>query len=219
MKISEYISKDINSLALSNTIGDAKKLFHLTTFSHLPIVEGQHLVGSILESDVNTIEDDAKTIADFKYLLNDFFTRTSDNWMEVLKLFASSETNILPVLSDDNHYIGYYELSDILHFFNDTPLLNNEGHFLVIEKGMNDYSFSEIVQIVESTDAKLVGIFVSGYKNDLIRLTLKVTTEDINEIIQSLRRYGYSLLTKHKEDLFLEELKDRSDYLQKYLNI
>ena len=121
--------------------------------------------------------------------------------MEVLKLFASSETNILPVLSDDNHYIGYYELSDILHFFNDTPLLNNEGHFLVIEKGMNDYSFSEIVQIVESTDAKLVGIFVSGYKNDLIRLTLKVTTEDINEIIQSLRRYGYSLLTKHKDCL------------------
>ena len=219
MNILEYISKDINALALNNTIGDAKELFSNTNYSHLPIVEGQHLLGSILNSDVNSIDLNDKTIADYKYLLNDFFTRTSDNWMELLKSFAANESNILPVLSDGNQYVGFYELADVLHYFNDTPLLNNEGVFLVIEKGIHDYSFSEIVQIVESTDAKLVGVFVSGYKNGLVRITLKITTEDINEIIQSFRRYGYNLLTKHKEDLFLEELKDRSDYLQKYLNI
>lgn len=219
MNILEYISKDINALALSNTITDAKKLFDATSFSHLPIVEGQHLVGSILESDVNSIDENSKIIEDYKYLLNDFFTRTSDNWIEILKLFAANEANILPVLNDENHYVGFYELADVLHYFNDTPLLNNEGFFLVIEKGIHDYSFSEIVQIVESTDAKLVGVFVSGYKGDLARITLKITTEDINEIIQTFRRYDYNVLTKHKEDLFLEELKDRSDYLQKYLNI
>lgn len=219
MNILEYISKDINALALSNTIGDAKKLFKNTSYSHLPIVEEQHLVGSILDSDVISIDDNDKTIGEYKYLLNDFFTRTSDNWMEILKTFAANETNILPVLSVDNHYVGFYELVDVLHYFNDTPLLNNDGFFLVIEKGIHDYSFSQIAQIVESTDAKLVGVFVSGYKNDLVRITLKITTEDINEVIQSFRRYGYNLLTKHKEDLFLEELKDRSDYLQKYLNI
>lgn len=219
MKISEYISKDVHALTLNSSIGETKKLFNDLTYSHLPVVEGELLIGSIEESDIRTIENDDATIADYKYLLNDFFIRTSDNWMEILKLFAASETNILPVLTDDNHYIGYYELTDVLHFFNDTPLLNNEGFFLVIEKGQKDYSFSEIVQIVESSDAKLVGVFVSGYKNDLVRITLKITSENINEIIQSFRRYGYNLLTKHKEDLFLEELKDRSNYLQKYLNI
>lgn len=219
MNILEYISKDINALALSNTIGDAKKLFKNTNYSHLPIVEGQHLVGSILDSDVISIDDNDKTIGEYKYLLNDFFTRTSDNWIEILKQFAANETNILPVLNDENYYVGFYELADVLHFFNDTPLLNDEGFFLVVEKGIHDYSFSQIAQIVESTDAKLIGVFVSGYKNDLVRITLKITTEDINEVIQSFRRYGYNLLTKHKEDLFLEELKDRSDYLQKYLNI
>lgn len=219
MNILEYISKDINALALKNTIGDAKKLFKNTSYSHLPIVEEQHLLGSILESDVNSIDQEFKIISDYKYLFDDYFARTSDNWMEILKAFAANETNILPVLNDENHYVGFYELADVLHYFNDTPLLNNEGFFLVIEKGIKDYSFSEIAQIVESTDAKLVGVFVSGYKDDLVRITLKITTEDINEIIQTFRRYDYNLLTKHKEDLFLEELKDRSDYLQKYLNI
>ncbi|PHR71152.1 MAG: acetoin utilization protein acuB [Lutibacter sp.] len=219
MKISEYISKDVKALTLNSTIGEAKKLFNDLTFSHIPIVKKEHLIGSILESDVRTIDNNDAKIEEYKYLFDDFHIGIKDNWMEILKKFSASETNILPVLTKDNKYIGYYELTDVLHFFNDTPLLNNDGFFLVIEKSVKDYSFSEISQIVESNDAKLIGIFISGYKNELVRITLKISSEEINEIIQSFRRYGYNLLTEHKEDLLLEELKSRSDYLQKYLNM
>lgn len=219
MKISEYISKDIKALTLNSSIGDAKKLFNDLTFSHIPIVEGKRLIGSILESDVRTIEDETKKLNEFKHLFDDFHIGIKDNWIEILKKFSASETNILPVLSENNTYVGYYELTDVLHYFNDTPLLNSEGFFLVIEKGIHDYSFSEISQIVESNDAKLIGVFISGYKNDLVRITLKISSEEINEIIQTFRRYNYHLLTKHKEDVLLEELKNRSEYLQKYLNM
>lgn len=219
MKISEYISKDVKALTLDNTIGEAKKLFNDLTFSHVPIVKKQDLLGSLLESDVRTIDNNDAKLEEYKYLFDDFHIEVEDNWMEIIKKFSASETNILPVLAKDNKYIGYYELTDVLHFFNDTPLLNNDGFFLVIEKSVKDYSFSEISQIVESNDAKLIGIFISGYKNDLVRITLKISSEEINEIIQSFRRYGYNLLTEHKEDLLLEELKNRSDYLQKYLNM
>ena len=219
MKISEYISKDISALTLKSSISEAKSLFVNLPYSHIPIVENNFLVGSISEGDVQTIDNDENLLEEYKYLFDDFFIRNSDNWIDILKMFAASETNILPVLSDKSKYIGYYELSDVLHYFNDTPLLNHEGVFLVIEKGLKDYSFAEISQIVESNEAKLIGIFISGYKNDLVRITLKISTEKINDIIQTFRRYGYNLLTKHKEDLLLEELKNRSDYLQKYLNI
>jgi len=40
-----------------------------------------------------------------------------------------------------------------------------------------------------------------------------------NKIIQTFRRYNYTVLSKHVEDAYLEDLKDRSNYLQKYLNI
>ncbi len=219
MKISEYISKDVKALTLKSTIGEAKKLFNELTFSHIPIIKKKQLVGSILESDVRTVEDNDLMLKEFKYLFDDFHVGIDNNWMEILKKFSASETNILPVLSKDNLYLGYYELTDVLHFFNDTPLLNKEGFFLVIEKSAKDYSFSEVSQIVESNDAKLIGIFISGYKNDLVRITLKISSEEINEIIQSFRRYDYHLLTEHKEDLLLEELKSRSEYLQKYLNM
>lgn len=219
MKISEYISNDVKALNLNSTIAQAKEMFNNLTFSHLPIIEENRLIGSILESDVRTIDKNSKKIEDYKYLLNHFYIEENDNWMAVLKTFSANETNVLPILSKNKEYIGYYELTDVLHYFNDSPLLNSDGVFIIIEKNVRDYSFSEISQIVESNDAKLIGIFIAGYKNDLVRITLKITTKEINEIIQSFRRYGYNLLTKHKEDLLLEELKNRSRYLQKYLNM
>lgn len=219
MKISEYISKDVDALTLSTTIASIKEQFNGLTYTHIPIVENDELIGLISESDIRTIDEEDETLSSFKYLFSNFFVITEHNWMEILRIFAANETNILPVLTHQGEYLGYYELSDILHFFNDTPLISEEGFFLVIEKGIKDYSLSEVVQIVESTDAKISGVFISGYKNDLVQITLKVTSNNINEVIQSFRRYGYNLLTKHKEDLLLEELKNRSDYLQKYLNL
>lgn len=219
MKISEYITKDISALDPSSSVKEAADMFDMVSYSHLPIVENHLLIGLISESDLRTLDDSDSILKEYNYLFDHFSINNTNNWIDILKMFAANETNILPVLTDNNSYLGYYELSDVLHYFNDTPLLSHDGFFIVIEKGEKDYSFSEIAQIVESNAAKLIGVFISGYRNDLVRITLKISAEEINDIIQSFRRYGYNLLTKHKEDALLEELKDRSDYLQKYLNM
>jgi hypothetical protein len=41
----------------------------------------------------------------------------------------------------------------------------------------------------------------------------------MNAIVQTFRRYNYLVVSNHEEDRFLEDLKDRSNYLDKYLNI
>ncbi|NNK82694.1 MAG: acetoin utilization protein acuB, partial [Flavobacteriaceae bacterium] len=33
------------------------------------------------------------------------------------------------------------------------------------------------------------------------------------------RRYSYNIVSGHEDDSFLEDLKERSDYLNKYLNM
>lgn len=219
MKISEYISNDIAALIETQSIKEIQQLFSELAYSHLPVVLNGQLLGSVNADDIRTVDNNSALLKDYQYLYQDFHISETNNWMEILKVFAASESNILPVLSEKNEYVGYYELTDVLHFFNDTPLLRNDGFFLVIEKEENNYSFSEIVQIVESSQAKLIGVFVSGQRDNFVRCTLKISSNDINEVIQSFRRFSYNVLTKHKEDVFLEQLKDRSNYLQKYLNI
>ena len=56
-------------------------------------------------------------------------------------------------------------------------------------------------------------------KNDVVQVTIKIGATEINDIIQTFRRYNYTILFGNTDDQFLENLKQRSDYLDKYLNV
>ena len=101
----------------------------------------------------------------------------------------------------------------------DSPFFSEAGGVLVIEKGINDYSFSEISQIVESNDGKLLGAFISKTDNDISQITLKIGQIGLSGIIQTFRRYSYNIVSGHEEDSYIESLKERSQYLDKYLNM
>jgi len=219
METTPYILNEYNAFTLQTKVSEAKSLFNETTYCNFPIVNNNNLIGLISENDIQGIDEDDKTLNDLQYLFNLFSIKKSINLLEIIKVFASNETNIIPVLNRKNEYIGYYDLIEILHVYNETPFLNNEGTVLLLEKEIRDYSFSEICQIIESNNGKLLGLFVSESNSATVKITLKFSSQDINEIIQSFRRYNYNVLSNHKEDFYLEDLKDRTNYLKKYLNI
>lgn len=219
METTPYILKEFEPFTTHTKIADVKLLFSETTYSHFPIVENKHLLALIAEIDIRAIFEDENELGDFQYLYQFFLTEEDNNLLEILKIFAANETNLIPVINNQKEYLGYCDLIDILHVYNDTPFLKNEGTVLGIEKNVTEYSFSEICQIVESNDGKVLGIFISEFDATLVKITIKFYSQDVNDIIQSFRRYDYKVLSKHKEDFYLEDLKERSKYLQKYLNI
>jgi hypothetical protein len=125
----------------------------------------------------------------------------------------------MPVLNEHNAYLGYYELNDIISLFSETPFFAEPGSILIVEKGIQDYSFSEISQIVESNNGRILGTFVSKIESDVVQITLKIGNTGLNDIIHSFRRYSYNILLGHEQDTYNENLKERSEYLKKYLNI
>jgi len=218
MPLSEYIINDIKPLNVNNNIGDAQHLFNQLTYSHIPIQKDGVYIGCISETDVHCFDSD-KPITEYLYTLEGFFVRRSTLWLDVLEAFAQKDTNIMPVLSETNEYLGYYELNDIIAMFNQTPFFSEPGGILIVEKGYNDYSFSEVCQIAESNNGKLLGAFISKTENDMVQITLKIGNSGLNDIIQSFRRYSYNIISGHEEDTFVQNLKERSDYLKKYLNL
>ena len=217
MLLREYIINDIKPLQSLDSINDVQQFFNQLTYSHIPIKNGDVYMGCISENDAHCF-DSSKKISDYTFVLEGFIVRVHAVWLDVLEAFAKNDSNIMPVLSDNNMYVGYYELNDIISLFNDTPFLSEAGGILVIEKGYNDYSFSEVCQIVESNNAKLLGAFISKVEKDVVQITLKISYVGLNDILQSFRRYSYNIVSGHDDDQFLNNLKDRSDYLNKYLN-
>jgi len=217
MLLREYIIYDIKPLQSLDSINDVQQFFNQLTYSHNPLKNGDVYMGCISDNDAHCF-DSSKKISDYTFVLEGFFVREHAVWLDVLEAFAKNDSNIMPVLSDNNIYVGYYELNDIISLFNDTPFLSEAGGILVIEKGYNDYSFSEVCQIVESNNAKLLGAFISKVEKDVVQITLKISYVGLNDILQSFRRYSYNIVSGHDDDQFLNNLKDRSDYLNKYLN-
>lgn len=219
MNINEYILKEIKALTLVNTVKSAQNLCEELPITHLPVVENNKLIGCFAEDDIQTIEHKNEKLKEYGHLLQHFYTDEKASLLELISLFAEHDSNLIPVLDKNQNYIGYYELSDLLDVFADSPFLRRDNQTLIIEKNKIDFSMSEVSQIVESNDAKLLGSYVSHETTDSVRITLKIASEKMNEIIQTFRRYDYSVITQHDDDTYLEELKDRADYFKRYIEI
>ena len=217
-KITDFINNQYKALQVSDAVSDAADLFLDVDYTHFPILDQDVFLGSISKEDTDLFSD-TDAINDHKYNLTRFFVRNDMNWFDVLEEFSKNHTNLLPVLDDKNNYLGFYELDDVLHFFNETAFVKEDGSTIVIEKETADFTFSQICQIVESNGAKLLGVFISYKSTTKTEITLKISQNNFNEIMQTFRRYNYTILSEHQEDAYLADLKERSDYLNKYLNI
>lgn len=218
LEITNYISNDYKAIESTSTIEMVKDFFSETYFSHFPIIEEGVYIGCLPIFDLETFEMN-KTVKHYRYTLEGFYVRTNMIWLDVLEVFARNHSNVVPVLDDTNKYVGYYEITDVIKLFYETPFLKELGGIIIVERATVDFSVSQIVQIVESNNGKVLGLFVSDTAIDKIQVTVKLALGGMNEIIQTFRRYGYDIISEHQEDNYINNLRERSDYLDKYLNM
>jgi len=218
MQIQSHIVTNIPTFKIDDSLSKVIDFFKEHTHSHIAVEENGAYLGVLGENDLENF-DGSEKIEQYRYDLDTFFVRKETNWLDVLETFARNKANLVPVLDDKGIIYGYYDLTDIVSVFIDTPFFTEPGGIIVLAKGIKDYSFSEIAQIVESNNTKLIGGFITDSKNDVIQITIKVASSNLNDILQTFRRYNYNILFGNTDDQFLEDLKERSDYLDKYLNV
>ncbi|WP_235869083.1 CBS domain-containing protein [Polaribacter aquimarinus] len=217
--MNEYILEEIKPLRLKDSVKNAQEIFNNYPITHFPVIENNKLLGSFAEDDIQTIENKDGELVSYAHLLNSFFADEKATVLELLKIFADNDTNIIPILNEDKDYLGYFDLRDILDVFSTSPFMIEESETLIIEKLRNDYAMSEITQIVESNGGKLLGLYISEKSSEFVQITLKIISDEINEIMHTFRRYDYKIISMHENDIYLEDLKNRSEYLQKYLEM
>lgn len=216
--LDSYINNEIKPIKHTDSIAEAQGVFVDFPYSHFPVTEDGVYIGCVSKDAVEFLNADAK-VNDSRFNFERFFVRSTMIWLDVLEVFAKNNSNLVPILDAQHNYIGYYEITDVVKFLNETPFLKESGGIIIVEKSAIDYSMSQIAQIVESNNGKLLGLLVSEANTDKVQVTLKTTLGGMNDIIQTFRRYNYTIISEHQEDNYLNNLKERSEYLDKYLNI
>jgi CBS domain-containing protein len=189
--------------------------------THLPIVNDKEFLGLISENDIYDLNMPEEPLGNHYLSLLRPYVQETQHVFEIMELASRLKLSLVPVLDNRKNYLGVISLTDLLHYFADLSALKNPGGIIIIELNSNDYSFSQIAQIVEGNDAKILGAYITSNPNSVkMELTLKLNVTDLTSINQTFYRYNYTVLGSYmKHDDEEDLLEDRLNNLLKYLNI
>lgn len=216
--LTEFISHDFDAFSPQTSVSEAEDFMLNNNFTHFPIVAEGVFWGSVSLDDVQTFDFDA-TLADVRYAWNSYYVRHDASWLDLMEVAVKNGAQLLPVLDAQNRYIGYVEGEHLLAFLNTQTIFNEQGQILVVAKASAEYTLSQICQIAEGANAHILGVWTTYVDANRTEITLKLRSGGLAEAIAAFRRYDYEIVTEHDEDSYLEKLRERSDYLDKYLNI
>ena len=219
MVAESLISNEIIPLKTSDTGDEALSVMNDFYVKHLPIVNNHQFLGLISEDDILN-HDVEEAIGSYFLSITRPYVNSNDHIFDVMRVFAETNLTVIPVINNENDYVGLISLEDLLRFFTYSASFTERGSIIVLEMNKTDYSLSEISRIVESENATILSSFVTSNKNSsLIEVTLKVNRQNLQAIIATFVRFNYSVKASFSESDYFDNLKDRYDSLMSYLNV
>jgi len=221
MVAKDMISDVIPPLKTSDTGITALNWMDIFKVSHLPIVNDKEFLGLISENDIYDLNMPEEPLGNHQLSLLRPYVIEDQHVFEVMEVLSRLKLSLVPVLDSSKNYLGVITLMELLHYFAELSALRHKGSVLVIEMNVNDFSLSQICQIVEGNDAKILAAYVTSHPNSTqMELTLKLNVTDVTSIKQTFLRYNYNVLGAYmKQDDESDLLNDRLNYLFKFLDI
>lgn len=215
------ISESLTSVNSAEKGKKALNCMDMFRVSHIPVVNDSKYLGLISDKliyDLNLLEVPIETQID---KLDTSHVHKEQHIFEIAVLMYKLKLSVLPVLDTDHYYLGAITLYDLARRFAKLFALEEIGGVIVLEMNENNYSLSEISQIVESNDVKILSSFTDRkHGTHVMDVILKLDKEDLSPVIQSFMRYDYNVRAVYLDQSELKDLyKDRFDLFMKFMNI
>ncbi len=221
MVAKDLISEVIPSLKMSDSGQAALNWMEIFRISHLPIVNDQDFLGLISDADIYDMNKPDEPIGNHSLTLFKPFVNSEQHIFEVIGIASRLKLSVVPVLDSDSHFKGVITTSDLIRHIAGISSMDQPGGIIVIELVERDYSLSQIAQIVESNNVKVLSMYVtSPPESTKLEVTLKVNTGDLISVIRTFERYNYEVKTWVTDNDSMDRFySERFDLLMKYLNI
>jgi acetoin utilization protein AcuB len=217
----DLISEVIPSLKTSDTGQTALNWMEIFRISHLPIVNNQDLLGLISDTDIYDMNQPEEPIGNHELTLLKPYVNDDQHLFEVIGLAARLKLTVVPVLDSHSHYKGVITTNDLIRHIAGISSMDQTGGIIVLEMIDRDYSLSQIAQIVESNNIKILSMYItSPAESTRLEVTLKVNATDLVSVIRTFERYNYDVKTWITSSDSLDRFySERFDLLMKYLNM
>jgi Mg/Co/Ni transporter MgtE len=188
--------------------------------AHLPVItKDEKFAGIISKADLLDADESSKISLLEQHLIKAFITR-NQHILIALKQFDVFNLSALPVLNDTHELVGIITQAKLINALNVYDGGNENGAIIMLEMEKHNYSFGEIVRLIETNDAYITQLNTSiEPSTGLLLVSIRINKKEISDIISTLQRYEYIIRYYQGDELFENELKENYDALMNYLNM
>ena len=217
------ITESIPTVTLDEIGSKVLMLMEIFRVSHLPVVIENEYLGVVSDKDIYDAENfDEKIEKYIKPILLQPHVHVNQHIFEVVGVALGCGVSIVPVLRDDHSYIGSITRTDLAIKITELFSSTEPGGIIVLELTELNYSLSQISQIIEGNDARILSLYIHkpSPTSKELDVTIKVNVVDLSGIIQTFVRYNYLIKDTFMDHSQIKSLfDDRYDQFMKYLNI
>lgn len=219
MLVSEIAQSTIPVLRYGDTIEEAIEIFQQHNLEHLPVLHDEKYEGLISLDELLSAED-ADKISSLKHKLMHISIAFNQHFLSALKVIASCNISVLPMLSLNNEYAGAVLQKDLVNALYTFLNCDEPGGIFVVEMDRQKFSVGELCRLVETNDAFVTQLNTYTEQiSGLLIVTFKVNKTEISDILATLQRYDYTVRYYFGEELYENELRENFDNLMAYLNV
>lgn len=216
----QLITEEILPLLITDTVGEALRRMDEYKVSHYPVVKDGFFLGVFFEKELIDLPDyDQVVPIEFAHL-EDLYVEDDRLIYQVLALSVTKKLSLVPVLDAEKRYLGSIMPADLLNFFFQNLSADSPGGVIVLEVSESDYSLTEIANIVESNNAKVLHVLLINKPNTTrLQIIIKVNAMNIGSILKTFERFNYVVDASFGHDISHEDLKENYESLMNYLKL
>ena len=218
MMASAFIDPSIVPLKISDSVAVAIDFFKEFSVRQLPVVQDNICIGIL---SLDEIEEELTEIPISNFInLNYSFASTYDHIYEVMRAISEQSVTLFPIIDENNNYLGCITLASLFKNYVNCAAFSQPGSIVVLEMDKKNYSLAEIARIVESENKVILSsLLSSNAESDRLEITLKLNSAQIQNLLSTFERFGYSIKATFNEEDVKDTLKNRYESLMTYLNV
>lgn len=222
MLAKELLNTDFTPLYPDRPVSAALAKMDAWQTTAVPVVDRTTLriVGQVNLDDIVELPDESVPVSSLD-LRSPVFVFESQHIFEVARRMLQHEVRLLPVVDANEKFAGIVEKKHVLEAFSELLNITTTGSVITVEIHKGDFTLSELVHLIETEGAKILGLTVgkSADNESMLHVSIKLSLTDTSAVTSSLQRHGYHTITENRHDLIQTDLSSRADELLRYLDV
>ena len=220
MKAIELVNNHVPPIRPEETLEKAISWMDEFKVKHLPVVNNGQYIGLVSDEmifDHNTIND---RVEDLNFTGHQSSVKKSHHLYKVMQVMSTNQLTVIPVIDEQSEFIGAISAYHLMEVISLNTGFNQKGAIIVLLMNDFDYHLSQIAQIIESNNAKILGFYTENVADgNQLKITLKVNQSKLGPVLQTFSRYDYTIHELYTDDETSSEFQERYDHLMNYLNL